>query len=91
MRVFIIAVVVVVAALAGGASLLPMSVAADMAASRFPDFKFRSASGSVWDGKLTQVAFGSQFEHFEVVFQGKLGTALPQVGVCAAEAPAVVS
>jgi hypothetical protein len=61
MRVFIIAVVVVLAALTGGASLLPMSVAADMAASRFSDFKFQSASGSVWDGKLTQVAFGSQF------------------------------
>jgi hypothetical protein len=61
MRVFIFAVIGLVAALAGGAALLPMSVAADMAASRFPDFKFQTASGSVWDGKLTQVAFGSQF------------------------------
>jgi Type II secretion system (T2SS), protein N len=61
MRVFIIAVVGLVAALAGGAVLVPMSVAADMAASRFPDFKFKTASGSMWDGKLTQVAFGSQY------------------------------
>ncbi len=61
MRVFIIAVVALLAALAGGAALLPMSMAADVAASRFQDFKFQTASGSVWDGKLTQVAFGSQF------------------------------
>jgi hypothetical protein len=61
MRVFIFAVVGIVAALAAGAAFLPMSMAADMAASRFPDFKFQQASGSVWDGKLTQVAFGSQF------------------------------
>ena len=61
MRVFIIAVVGLIAALTGGAAVLPMSVVADMAASRFPDFKFQDASGRVWDGKLTQVAFGSQF------------------------------
>lgn len=61
MRVFIFALVGLLAALAGGAALLPMSVAADLAASRFPDFKFEAASGSVWDGKLSQVAFGSQF------------------------------
>ena len=61
MRVFIFAVVGLLAALAGGAALVPMSVAADTVASRFPDFKFKAASGSMWDGKLTQVAFGSQF------------------------------
>jgi hypothetical protein len=61
MRVFIFAVVGLLAALAGGAALVPMSVAADTAASRVPDFKFKAASGSMWDGKLTQVAFGSQF------------------------------
>lgn len=61
MRVFIIAVVGIVAALAAGAAFLPMSMAADMASSRFPDFKFQEASGSVWDGKLRQVAYGSQF------------------------------
>ena len=61
MRVFIIAVVGIVVAVAGGAAFLPMSMAADMAASRFPDFKFQQATGSVWDGKLTQVAYGSQF------------------------------
>lgn len=61
MRVFIFAVIALVAALAAGAALLPMSMAADMAASRFPDFKFQTASGRAWDGKLTQVAYGSQF------------------------------
>jgi len=61
MRVFIFAVVGLVAALVAGAAFLPMSVAADIAASRFPDFKFQTASGRAWDGKLTQVAFGSQF------------------------------
>lgn len=61
MRVVIIAVVGLVAVLAGGAAVLPMSVAADMATSRFPEFKFQKASGSVWDGQLRQVAFGSQF------------------------------
>lgn len=44
-----------------GAAILPMSFAAQMAASRFPDLKYSDASGSVWDGKLTQVAFGEQF------------------------------
>ena len=61
MRIFIIAVVGVLAALAGGVALLPMSMAADMAAKQFPDFKFSQASGSVWDGKLSQVSFGKQF------------------------------
>jgi len=61
MRVFLIAVVGLVAALAGGAALMPMSVAAELAASRFPDFKYSQASGSVWDGKLTQVSYGEQF------------------------------
>lgn len=61
MRIFIIAVVALLAALAGGVALLPMSMAADMAAKQFPDFKFSSASGSVWDGKLAQVSFGKQF------------------------------
>jgi hypothetical protein len=61
MRVFFIAIVGIVLALAAGAAFLPMSMAADLASSRFPDFKFQQASGSVWDGKLTQVAYGSQF------------------------------
>ncbi len=61
MRVFLIAVVVLVGAVVGGAALLPMSMAADLATNRFPDFKFSKASGSVWDGKLTQVSYGEQF------------------------------
>lgn len=61
MRLFLIALAALVAAAGVGAAVLPMSMAADMAAQRFPDFKFQSASGSVWDGKLTQVAYGRQF------------------------------
>lgn len=61
MQVFLIAIVAAAVAVAAGVSVMPMSMAADMAASRFPDFKFQSASGSVWDGKLQQVAYGSQF------------------------------
>lgn len=61
MRVFLIAATVLVGALAGGAALLPMSLAAELAAQRFPDFKYAQASGSVWDGKLTQVSFGEQY------------------------------
>lgn len=61
MRMFLIALVLLVAAIVGGAALLPMSVAAGFAANRFPDFKYQSASGSVWSGKLTQVSYGSQF------------------------------
>lgn len=61
MRVFIVAVVALLAALAGGVALLPMSMAADAAAKQFPDFKFSDASGSVWDGKLGKVSYGKQF------------------------------
>jgi Type II secretion system (T2SS), protein N len=61
MRIFLIALVGLLAAAAGGLTLLPMSMAADIASQRFPDFKFKQASGSVWDGKLSQVAFGRQF------------------------------
>lgn len=61
MRIFLVALAVLIVALGVGAALLPMSMAAGMAASRFPDFRFQTASGSVWDGKLTQVSFGTQF------------------------------
>lgn len=61
MRIFLIALAGLLIAAVAGATLLPMSMAADVAASRFPDFKFKGASGSVWDGELKQVAFGQQF------------------------------
>ena len=38
-----------------------MSMAADIAAKQLPGFQIHDASGSVWDGKLTNVAFGQQF------------------------------
>ena len=57
----VIFVVLAALALAGGAvAFLPMSMAADMAAKQLPDFRFGEASGSVWDGKLTNVSYGQQ-------------------------------
>jgi len=61
MRIFLIALVALVAAAGAGLMFLPMSMAADVASQRVPDFKFKEASGSVWDGELKQVAFGKQF------------------------------
>jgi hypothetical protein len=61
MRIVIIAIVVILAAISGGVALLPMSMAADVASKQFPDFRFKDASGSLWDGKLSQVSFGQQF------------------------------
>lgn len=60
MRIVIFVVLAVVAVLVGGVTFLPMSMAADMAAKQFPEFKFGEASGSVWDGKLTKVSYGAQ-------------------------------
>lgn len=57
----VIFIVLAALALAGGAvAFLPMSMAADMAAKQMPDFRFGEASGSVWDGKLTNVSYGQQ-------------------------------
>jgi hypothetical protein len=53
----------VLALLVGGGAavaMFPMSMAAEFAAKQVPDFKYATASGSVWDGKLTQVAYGEQ-------------------------------
>ena len=61
MRVFLIALAALVVAAGAGLTLLPMSMAADVASQRVPDFKFKEASGSVWDGELKQVAYGKQF------------------------------
>jgi general secretion pathway protein N len=54
---------VVLALLVGGGvavAMFPMSMAADYAAGHVRDFKYGKASGSVWDGKLTDVSFGAQ-------------------------------
>lgn len=61
MRIFLIALAALVVAAGAGLTLLPMSMAADVAQQRVPDFKFKEASGSVWDGELKQVAYGKQF------------------------------
>lgn len=60
MRIVIFVVLGLLVALVGGVSFFPMSMAADMAAKQVPDFRFGEASGSVWDGKLTNVSYGAQ-------------------------------
>lgn len=59
-RIVIFIVLAVVAAVAGAVTFFPMSMAADIVAKQAPDFRFSSASGSVWDGKLTNVSYGEQ-------------------------------
>jgi hypothetical protein len=46
----------------GGAfvAFLPMSMAAGFAAQQLPDLRYKEATGSVWDGKLTEVTMGKQ-------------------------------
>ncbi|RYY95769.1 MAG: hypothetical protein EON61_22160 [Alphaproteobacteria bacterium] len=60
MRIVIFIVIALIAVVAGGVALFPMSTAADMAKQRLPDLKFANASGSVWDGKLGGLAYGEQ-------------------------------
>jgi hypothetical protein len=60
MRIVLIVVAGIIALVGGGIAFFPMSMAADMAAKQIPDFKYVGASGSVWDGKLSNVSFGQQ-------------------------------
>ncbi len=60
MRIVIFIVLGLLAVLAGGVAFFPMSMAADLAAKQVPELKFSSATGSVWDGKLTDVSYGAQ-------------------------------
>jgi hypothetical protein len=60
MRIVLFVVLGLLVVLAGGVAFFPMSMAADMAVRQAPDLKFSSATGSVWDGKLTDVYYGSQ-------------------------------
>jgi hypothetical protein len=55
---FVVIFIVVV----GGAviAFLPMSVAADYLAGHEKQFRYKTASGSVWDGQLLAVKFGDQ-------------------------------
>jgi len=59
-RIVIFIVLALVAVAGGAVAFFPMSMAADMAARQTPDFRFGEASGSVWDGKLTNVSYGQQ-------------------------------
>ena len=58
---FVIFIVLAIV-LGGGAfvAFLPMSMAADFASNQLPDFHYKKADGSVWDGKLTEVTIGKQ-------------------------------
>ena len=60
MRIVIFVVLGLLVAAGLALWMFPMSMAADFAAKQIPEFKYAKASGSVWDGKLTQVAFGEQ-------------------------------
>jgi len=58
-----VVIFIVLALLVGGGgafAMFPMSIAADFAGKQVPDFRYASASGSVWDGKLTGVSMGKQ-------------------------------
>jgi hypothetical protein len=59
-KIIIFAVLAVLVAIGAGVWMLPMSMAADFAAKQVPEFKYAAASGSVWDGKLTDVSYGEQ-------------------------------
>ncbi len=60
LRIVIFVVLGVVALVAGVVAFFPMSLAADMASKQMPGFKYSEASGSVWDGKLSNVSFSDQ-------------------------------
>jgi hypothetical protein len=58
-----VVIFILLALLLGGGgfvAFLPMSMAADLASKQLPDFRYMEASGSVWDGKLTEVTIGDQ-------------------------------
>jgi len=60
LRIILFAVIGLVALVGGGIAFFPMSMAADMASRQMPDFRYSDASGSVWDGRLTNVSVGHQ-------------------------------
>ena len=60
LRIVLVVVLGVAALVGGGIAFFPMSIAAEMASKQMPDFRYTEASGSVWDGKLTNVSLGHQ-------------------------------
>jgi hypothetical protein len=60
MKWILAAIFVLVLGGGAGIALFPMSTAAGFLADKVPEFRFASASGSVWNGKLSQVAIGQQ-------------------------------
>lgn len=60
LRIVIFVVLGVVLLVGGVVAFFPMSMAAEMASKQMPGFKYSEASGSVWDGKLTDVHFSGQ-------------------------------
>lgn len=60
LRIVIFVVLGVVALVGGAVAFFPMTMAADMASKQMPGFTYSEASGSVWDGTLTNVNFSGQ-------------------------------
>lgn len=60
LRIVLFVVIGVFALVGGVIAFFPMSMAAEMASKQMPGFKYSEASGSVWDGKLTNVSFSEQ-------------------------------
>ena len=60
LRIVLVVVLGVAALVGGGIAFFPMSIAAEMASKQMLDFRYTEASGSVWDGKLTNVSLGHQ-------------------------------
>ncbi len=58
MKWVLIGVGVLLVALVASVAFLPMSVAAGFLAGRYDGIKFTQASGSVWNGKLSQLQLG---------------------------------
>ena len=60
MKIVIFVVLALLVGVGAFVGFLPMSMAADFASKNVLDFSYAKASGSVWDGKLTEVTAGEQ-------------------------------
>ncbi len=59
-RIIIFLVLALLVGAGAALSMLPMSMVAEFAAKQAPALKYAEATGSVWDGKLTKVVYGTQ-------------------------------